>query len=590
MARTAIGLFLLTAPAPAQSQDVQAPETAPAPTAEFAPTVPQNRPVLTDNAVSVLGSTEGDAVGLLDATDDLGEDLWSNTPRGMVTDLLQHGLLTSPDPAMRTLAKRIVLTKADAPAGASERALITVRISQLLDAGLIDEAGTLASRSKLANNADFARVQANALLYAGRSDAVCTDQTASRLFSDETFWIELRAYCAAAAGDDVLTELTQAALQAQGDDAAFEKLLDDIVHQKDAAPEAFPRPTALHFFMLRKLGLPIPAALADQGGTPEKLAVATDNRQTVEVRMRAAERLIRIGAGDMTTWRALADIWTPAMSQISDAENQAPDMPLFSALTLLRRAAQIETHAGQKEKLVVQALTMADEAGMQPFAAAYLDDILLTMTPGTPDADREKIARALLLAGEDRRAADWMAPDDALRAAALLMAADRTAENDLQGILQRYADEVRIQQSPDSYKSLIVGLAADQGRLIAPPPNAAEIRTVDQAIRQAYGKRPDDATMAQVASAAAATGRKGEALLLILDQVRTIGWRDMAPEVAIAFVHTLRALGLGPTADAFAKEALLLYSPPAAASKPSSGTPPPPDSATPQPPATLPVP
>ena len=157
-----------------------------------------------DKAVVVdsLGATEGPAVGLLDSSNGgLGEGIWSGTSRADAEELLARIPLASADPVLRSLAKRLVLTKADAPIGPSKRAFMTLRIEKLLDAGLIDEAGTLAAQASIPNDPDFARMQADALLIANRAGEVCGDRTATRLTAGEPFWLQLRAYCAAAAGD-----------------------------------------------------------------------------------------------------------------------------------------------------------------------------------------------------------------------------------------------------------------------------------------------------------------------------------------------------------------------------------------------------
>jgi len=76
------------------------------------------------------------------------------------------------------------------------------------------------------------------------------------------------------------------------------------------------------------------------------------------------------------------------------------------------------------------------------------------------------------------------------------------------------------------------------------------------------GKRPDAGVMQRIESAALTPERKGEALLLILDTIRSIGLRDLAPDDTIELVRLLVAMGLPDAARDLGIEALALYVPP----------------------------
>jgi len=76
------------------------------------------------------------------------------------------------------------------------------------------------------------------------------------------------------------------------------------------------------------------------------------------------------------------------------------------------------------------------------------------------------------------------------------------------------------------------------------------------------GKRPDAGLMQRIEEVSMHPDRKGEALLMILDTLRSIGLRDMAPDVTIEMVHLLVAMGLPDAARDLGLEALALYVPP----------------------------
>ena len=68
--------------------------------------------------VSTLGGVDGPPVGLLDdATGGLGAQMWSGSDRGMLEDALTRIPVVTTDPAVRGLARRLLLTSSEAPTG-----------------------------------------------------------------------------------------------------------------------------------------------------------------------------------------------------------------------------------------------------------------------------------------------------------------------------------------------------------------------------------------------------------------------------------------------------------------------------------------
>ena len=516
--------------------------------------------------VGTLGTTEGPAVGLLDSENGgLGEGLWSGSERAAIEDLLSRVPLVSPDPAIRALAKRIVLTKAAAPAGPSKRALVTVRIEKLLDAGLIDEAGALAAQASVPNDPDFARVQADALLTADRAADVCGAATATRLSAGEPFWLELRAYCAAAGGDQPTADLTRAVLEAQGhSDQAYDTLVDDVLNHKSAPPGPIAHPNAMHLFLLQQAGLPIPGDVAAAMGTSANLLAMRDTRNPPQVRAAAAERIVRRGAVSVRELRTLADALDIPLSRMANAAADAQGAPFFAGQVLLRRAAVIEPRPDAKAQLVYQALLLGDKAGLLPLAAGLQDDIVAAIKP-TPanHGMADLFARALLLAGLPDAAARWLGDGDVLQTAVDLAAPNPARDAKAQLAYRAYATElVKNPPSPDPNKpakALLLGIADVLGRPL--PPGAKAQAPGIEAMKWG-GVRPDSGVMQRIESTALHPDRKGEALLLILDTIRSIGLRDLAPDDTIELIRLLAAMGLPDSARDLGVEALALYVPP----------------------------
>ena len=482
-----------------------------------------------------------------------------------IEDLLSRIPLATPDRAIRALAKRIVLTKAAAPPGPSKRALVTVRIEKLLDAGLIDEAGTLAAQASVRNDADFARLQADTLLTANRAAEVCGEATATRLSAGEPFWLQLRVYCAAVGGDQPTADLTRAVLEAQGNsDPAFDTLVDDALNHRSDPPGAIAHPSAMHLFLLQQAGLPIPIEVAAAMGTPANLLALRDPRNSAQERFAAAKRIMGTGAVSVAELKAVADAQDVPLEQVANALAQAPSKSFFVGQVLLRRAAQIEQRPETKARLVFEALSLGERAGLLPLAAELQGDIVASIKP-TPEnrGMADLFARALLLTGLSDTAEHWLDDNDMLRTVIDLAAPNPARDAKAQAAYGAMAATlVRNPPSNDPdkpAKALLLGIADVLGRPLPPDAKAQApgIEAMDWG-----GKRPDAAVMQRIENAASNPDRKGEALLLILDTIHTIGLRDLAPGDTIELVRLLGAMGLPDSAREVGIEALVLYVPP----------------------------
>ncbi|HEY0300407.1 MAG TPA: hypothetical protein VGC36_03700, partial [Rhizomicrobium sp.] len=384
-----------------------------APAAEEPPPVPVEfkpgilgRPEQTGVARGDLGIVDGPPAGTLDDSNGgLGQSMWSNAPRAEVEELLGRVPLVTADPVIRALARRLLLTISDAPVGPARRALVTIRIEKLLQGGLIDEAGAIAASFHLDNDPDFARVQAGALLYAGREKDVCSDLTAARLTEPETFWLQLRAWCFAAGGDTAAAELTQAVLDSQGKDPAFDLLAADVLTGAKKAPGVIEKPTALHIYLLRKAGLPVTNPIAAKLGTAANVLAARDSRNSPADRLSAAARISATGALSPAELLALINAQTIPADQIAQAQALAPRLTFLPAQSLLHRAAALESRPAEKANLLLAAMAAPDRL---PLTAMLHANVLLSLKPDA--TSHPLLARALVLAGKYDAAAALYPP------------------------------------------------------------------------------------------------------------------------------------------------------------------------------------
>ena len=249
---------------------------------------------------------------------------------------------------------------------------------------------------------------------------------------------------------------------------------------------------------------------------------------------------------------------------MANAAADAQGAPFFAGQVLLRRAAVIEPRPDAKAQLVYQALLLGDKAGLLPLAAGLQDDIVAAIKP-TPanHGMADLFARALLLAGLPDAAARWLGDGDVLQTAVDLAAPNPARDAKAQLAYRAYATElVKNPPSPDPNKpakALLLGIADVLGRPL--PPGAKAQAPGIEAMKWG-GVRPDSGVMQRIESTALHPDRKGEALLLILDTIRSIGLRDLAPDDTIELIRLLAAMGLPDSARDLGVEALALYVPP----------------------------
>jgi hypothetical protein len=526
--------------APAEAQPLPLPEP-PKPTVQVEP----------------LGTVEGPAEGLLDPSNGgMDQNIWTGSSRADIETLLPHIPLAAPDSAVRSLSRRLILTKADAPAGTIKRAIVTIRIEKLLEAGLTDEAGALAVSASVKDDADFAQVQANAILGAGRAGDACGDATAARMNQDSQFWLELRAYCAAQTGDNATADLTRNILDAKGfGDPAFNVLVDDVLMKAKKPPPPIAKPTALHLFLLRKAGLPIPADVAKHLGAGASLLVMRDPHTPPDQRLAAAERVVRTGTATTVELKAVLDAQTVAPG----AQANAGKMPFLLAQATLRRAALLESRPAVKAELVHQALVIGDKAQLFEIAAHLQTDAVEKVDPNTVSPDkRPLIGWALLMAGKHDAAQHWLGEGDTARAVEAFVAGRDAVPGDLGSIAVHAMGSDKAQDPSRPFDALVLGVYDVLGR--AMPPDAKGTASAVEG-RHWPGRRPDDAAMHTILDAASAPDRKGEAVLRMLEFIGPNGPRDLAPDVTVEFLRALEDMGLKDSAHALAIHALLLYRP-----------------------------
>lgn len=320
----------------------------------------------------------------------LPRSLWAHSDGAVIAALLERLPATYASPAAHNLARRVLMSGGDAPAGETLEAARN-RFEALGKMGAADPLATMAAGAGAAlSDPQIAQYAAQAELARGRRAEACArGRGANAGEQPSAFLLRLRAYCAAAIGDRAAADLAlELARAANATDAWYTA----AVAAAGGAPTARP-PNARYdnslAVQLSLAGNLRPAANPLNNASPlALLALARAETAPQPLRSQAATLAFRRGVLSPTEARAIL-LATPS-------ENAAPPGPYVLPLRAIEAAPGSMEAAAAIATVLRQAATPAD------FHAASLlfkDDIARLQT--APDqAATLLFARAAVAAGE----------------------------------------------------------------------------------------------------------------------------------------------------------------------------------------------
>ena len=215
-------------------------------------------------AVAPLATLDAFSIGYGETG--LGRDLWRGASPGLMRAVLPRLSQRTLSPAARDLAVRLLSTGAAAPDGAgADLDLAAARAEALL---ALDQPEAVAVILNHATNMDhsaaLSHAAAEAFLSVGQDERACEVARALAVGRDAAYWLRLRAYCQAAAGDVEAASLTFALAQQAAPDGVYARLMG-VVLAGAGSPGAPSYRNGLEMALSRRLGLqPRPEpALAD---------------------------------------------------------------------------------------------------------------------------------------------------------------------------------------------------------------------------------------------------------------------------------------------------------------------------------------
>ncbi|WP_395673171.1 hypothetical protein [Phenylobacterium sp.] len=338
----------------------------------------------------------------------LSASLWRGTAVETLRTVLPLIAGKPLSPAAQALARRVLATGAPGPEGSADPALLGARAQALLALGDVKAAAAVLERaSGLERNAELSRAAAETALLTGQDARACALAEGLAVGREDIYWLRLRAFCQAAAGQTAQAQLTFDLAQAQARDAVFGRLMS--ARLSGAAPGAPSLRNGLDYALSRALELDV------TGTTPSPaVAAAFSDAPPAEpvFEIAAAGPAVAGLAGTLATGDALSDDGVSALIAAA-AEADAKSRPRLQSQAVLIAALKPELTPADRRRLAGFAVAEGKAPAGRSLALADAaqrglagETALLALwtaaesgAAGPAVADRARIARALAAAG-----------------------------------------------------------------------------------------------------------------------------------------------------------------------------------------------
>lgn len=481
----------------------------------------------------------------------LPTDIWSRSDPAFLALAFDRLPANYDSPATLALARRVLLSGADAPRGDADAAA-RERFEALGKMGAADDlAGMAAGAGDALNDVAIAQYAAQAELARGQRAQACNRGRAANVGEQvPPFLLRLRAYCAAVSGDRAAADLALELARAQN---AADAWYSGAVAAAGGAPAA--RPPAARYDNSLAVQLSVAAQLRpgpnplNNSSTLALVALARNEQSPQPQRAQAAAIAFRrgaIGAQEARTILAAtpAEI-TQALPPIALALRQvtaAPGSPEAAAAIagVLRGATAYADFAAAARFFradIVALQSAPDAAAATLFARAAL-------AAGDAQAGQRLVASARQ-AGADEAA---LAPLDA---ALLALTGARNEQGSM--AMQRRIDRATAQQARAAARDVAILSALGA-------PLEGSVQTFLLANAPTGGVRADAGAMLALNSAAE-RGSIGEGALLAVAAIGEGGPARLDAQSVVEIVRALRALRLEDDARRIAAEAILAGAP-----------------------------
>ncbi len=246
---------------------------------------------------------------------DLPPGLWQGSSAALARLVLPELAQRPLTPAAAALARHVLSAPAMAPDGAGDDAdLAGARAQALLALGALDVVAAILDRTPdLQRRPALSQAAAQAALIRGQDDQACATGDGLAQDRDRGFWVRLRAYCQARAGQAAAAQLTLELAAQQAHDAQFERLMAALLAGKDAGAPALDN--GLDLAISRRASVAWTQGMAG-AATPVAVFIARDPGAPAAMRLEAAARAARLGLAVPEAYAAIQ----PAATDVAGAD------------------------------------------------------------------------------------------------------------------------------------------------------------------------------------------------------------------------------------------------------------------------------
>lgn len=464
----------------------------------------------------------------------LPETLWAGSNPATLDFLLSHAPSRPASPSLGQAMRRVLLSPGAKPAGA-DASLGGKKLLALARAGFVEEARMIATVATSGRgNLDVAEAEATLSLLGGESETACRRGASLSGGREGLFWVRLRAFCYARAGELDAFDLTVNLLRERGalepaDEALFFSLLSKT------PPKAMPPiQTALQYAAYKAAGFDItpPRIASAEGGV--LAAIAADREASPALRIDAAEQAAAMGVIKPAAVKRLFRETKFEVAEIGAAPSIAasrPDDPLTDALLFQSiEAMTAPEFVRDKAMRVALALSRANSFHRAyTLSMVYEDDInALEGVLVTAEVAGE-FALARMAAGDSAGAGRWLS--------AMLGSNESVAAlpEDLGGV---FIDRVNLlalldpQTAARIARSAGVSLISEEGpqspALPAHDDPAVTARILEAAFDAVDGDKVGQAGLAALAASAGSGNLAGEVeAVMVMESLRAAGMPEL---------------------------------------------------------------
>jgi len=363
--------------------------------------------------VNRLEAVDPDAIGLI------GEDqggfpltLWRGAQWSVVSGLMPRMPAGLGSPALRDMARRLLVSRASVPVGKPlDASLVALRIERLLAMG---DVGNALALLKIApderRDEALARTRIEALFFdSNNADACKAVLNAIRDYSG-LYWLQAQAFCLALSGSHARASLIADLLRERENEIekVFFAAIDALAGAKGGESPALTAPSALHLSMMRAAGFRFPAEIVQTAQASVLRVVALAPNAALDIRLIAAEKAHRIGAlTDDEIMRFYMSI-PFSKAELSGPISAAEESWAPRTRALLVRAAAVQSVALAKAEVLRRAWQLGQERDGYAEIAGTSVPVVAGIEPAAELLWFAKdAARVLFAAGRSARALAW---------------------------------------------------------------------------------------------------------------------------------------------------------------------------------------